>query len=126
MITSMPELIHPQLPGVKVWPFGTETKAGTAQEVLVWLPPNATIPLHKHTVDAEMFIVEGDGALRNAPRVLHHDDIARHQVGRGKAHRGNCRCWGISRYCLSPVVDAFPRGARACRLASCRRWPCCC
>jgi hypothetical protein len=30
-------------------------------------------------------LLKGDGALRNAPRVLHHHDIARHQVGRGKA-----------------------------------------
>jgi hypothetical protein len=29
-------------------------------------------------------LLKGDGALRHAPRVLHHHDIARHQVGRGK------------------------------------------
>ena len=29
-------------------------------------------------------LLKCDGALRNAPRVLHHDDIARHQIGRGK------------------------------------------
>ena len=30
-------------------------------------------------------LLKGDGALRNAARVLHHRHIARHQVGRGKA-----------------------------------------
>src|ERR1035441_6332543 len=29
-------------------------------------------------------LLKSDGALRNTPCVLHHDDIARHQVGRGK------------------------------------------
>ena len=32
-------------------------------------------------------LLESDGALRNAARVLHHHDIARHQVGRGKARK---------------------------------------
>src|ERR1017187_974737 len=29
-------------------------------------------------------LLKSDGTLRNTPCVLHHDDIARHQVGRGK------------------------------------------
>jgi hypothetical protein len=30
-------------------------------------------------------LLEGDGALRHALRVLHYDDIARHQIGRREA-----------------------------------------
>jgi quercetin dioxygenase-like cupin family protein len=38
-------------------------EAGIAQRVLVRLDPHARIPLHTHSVDATMHIVEGYGEL---------------------------------------------------------------
>ncbi|OGE77880.1 MAG: hypothetical protein A2751_02440 [Candidatus Doudnabacteria bacterium RIFCSPHIGHO2_01_FULL_46_14] len=63
MINRVFEFTHPALPGVSVFALGTETEIGKRQEVLVCIPPNGTIPLHKHSVDAEMYIVHGTATL---------------------------------------------------------------
>lgn len=56
-------LKHPGLPGVTVYPFSDAVGRGTPQEVLVEMTPNVTIPLHSHTVDAKMMIVNGEARV---------------------------------------------------------------
>ncbi len=55
---------HPKLDGVKIFPLdGKASRRGENQRVLVTLEPNVEIPLHSHSVNAEMFIVSGSGKV---------------------------------------------------------------
>lgn len=63
-ITQVLSTTHPQMPGVNVRPIGNSSlQKGTAQQVLVEVEPNATIPMHSHSVDAIMDIVAGSATL---------------------------------------------------------------
>jgi quercetin dioxygenase-like cupin family protein len=56
---------------VAVYPFGSDVlKRGVPQEVLVDVEPHHEIPLHAHTVDAEMFIVAGSGTVLSDDQAL--------------------------------------------------------
>jgi quercetin dioxygenase-like cupin family protein len=46
---------------VRIFPVSGPPKAGAEQTVLVEVEPRGSIPLHSHTVDAEMIIVAGNG-----------------------------------------------------------------
>jgi len=60
-VSQQEALVHPALPGVRTFPVIGEAVAGMKQAVLVEVEPKGSIPLHSHTVDAEMIIVGGDG-----------------------------------------------------------------
>jgi quercetin dioxygenase-like cupin family protein len=54
------------LPRVKIFPVNGELRAGFPQTVLVQIEPEGRIPLHSHTVAAEMVIVAGSGWVCSA------------------------------------------------------------
>ena len=60
-VSTIAPLTHPSLPGIKIFPMNGELRAGIPQTVLVQIEPEGRIPLHSHTVDAEMVIVAGGG-----------------------------------------------------------------
>ena len=60
-VTKLQSLTHPSLPNVRIFPISGTLKAGAEQAVLVEVEPRGSIPLHSHTVDAEMVIVGGSG-----------------------------------------------------------------
>lgn len=64
-------LNHPRLPGVTVYPFSDALSRGTPQEVLVEITANVSIPLHSHTVDARMMIVNGEARVLSSDPNLH-------------------------------------------------------
>lgn len=51
------------LPGVIVYAMDGAPKRGAVQRVLVCVAAGMDIPLHTHSVDAEMFIVAGSGVV---------------------------------------------------------------
>ena len=69
-LTSVAPLVHSRLMGTRVYPLDPDLKAGTPQEVLVDLPPGAELPMHKHGVDAAMFIVGGSGVVLSDDREI--------------------------------------------------------
>jgi quercetin dioxygenase-like cupin family protein len=79
LIKYLPALHHSHLEGVRVYPLSLgELNARQPQEVLVEVAPHGEIPLHKHSVDAEMFIIAGSG------EVLSEDaELSGREVGRG-------------------------------------------
>ena len=60
-VSQLKVLTSPSLPGVRIFAISGAPKAGVAQSVLVEVEPDGSIPLHSHTVDAEMIIVGGSG-----------------------------------------------------------------
>jgi len=62
-IERLQTIRHDQLPGVLVYPLTANPRAGEPQEVLVQVEPDREIPLHKHSVDAMMYIVGGSGTV---------------------------------------------------------------
>ena len=56
-------LSYGKLPGVTIYPFSPRLERNVPQDVLVELRPNSTIPLHSHSVDASMLIVDGEGVV---------------------------------------------------------------
>src|SRR3989344_8368301 len=60
-VSKLEVLTSPSLPGVRIFAISGAPKAGVAQSVLVEVEPDGSIPLHSHTVDAEMIIVGGSG-----------------------------------------------------------------
>ncbi len=62
MVSEIPILTHPKIPGVSIIPFET-VKVGQPQSILVRMDPNAIIPEHAHGVGAEMYPVSGSATL---------------------------------------------------------------
>jgi quercetin dioxygenase-like cupin family protein len=60
-VSTLRSVTHPSLPGVRIFPVTDQLEAGSAQSVLVEVTPRGSIPLHSHSVDAEMIIVGGSG-----------------------------------------------------------------
>ena len=63
MITESEIITHPALPGVTIRPLDGELKAGMRQQILVQVEPGVEIPLHRHDVDASMFVVAGSAKV---------------------------------------------------------------
>jgi quercetin dioxygenase-like cupin family protein len=62
-IKKMPRYAHDQLFGTSVLGFGGRASLGTPQEVVVVCEPYAVIQPHRHSVDAEMFVVAGEAEV---------------------------------------------------------------
>lgn len=62
-ITKSVPLKEQRISGVTVLPFGGVPITGEPQKVLVSVSANGQIPLHTHSVDAEMLIVFGEGVV---------------------------------------------------------------
>lgn len=60
-VNQLQHVAHPNLPGVQIFPLSGGFEVGKEQSVLVRIEPGGQIPLHSHSVDAEMFIVAGSG-----------------------------------------------------------------
>jgi len=60
-VSKLNPITNPSLPGVRIFPMSGAPKKGVAQSVLVEVEPRGSVPLHSHTVDAEMIIVAGNG-----------------------------------------------------------------
>jgi len=60
-VSTISSVVNPSLPGVRIIPVSGPLKAGAPQTVLVEVEPDGSVPLHSHTVDAEMIIVAGSG-----------------------------------------------------------------
>ena len=63
-------LKHDKMDDVRVFSISRELKRGVVQEVLVEVSPFGKIPLHTHTVDAEMIIVSGRGYVLSGDKSL--------------------------------------------------------
>jgi quercetin dioxygenase-like cupin family protein len=63
-------LKHEKLPNVTVYSWGEAPQVGVEQEVLVEIASGAAIPLHRHSVDARMTIVAGEGVVLSEDRSL--------------------------------------------------------
>lgn len=63
LIRKMACLRQEQFAGTEVYQMDAHVRAGVAQEVLVVCKPYAIIKSHKHSVDAEMFIVGGSARV---------------------------------------------------------------
>lgn len=70
VVTSMKKCTHPDMPGITVFAW-EDIQSSRPQEVVVKVEPGATIPPHKHSVDAHMIIVGGEA------EVLFDDDQLR-------------------------------------------------
>jgi quercetin dioxygenase-like cupin family protein len=75
MISSLPVVTPVDLPGVGLRYLET---GPSAENVLVTIAPNGTIPLHTHKVDARMYIVAGRA------KVLSTDEYNGREVGPGE------------------------------------------
>ena len=62
-VQTVHPLEHFDLPGVTIFAMSSPVVSGDKQQVLVVVDPLAEIPLHCHSVDAEMFIVAGRGIV---------------------------------------------------------------
>jgi len=60
-VSTLSSVRHPSLPAVTIFPVSGPLQAGSPQTVLVQVDPLGLVPLHSHTVDAEMYIVAGKG-----------------------------------------------------------------
>jgi quercetin dioxygenase-like cupin family protein len=68
---------HGSLLGVTVYPFSARLERSVPQDVLVAVEPGATIPLHSHSVDASMLIVDGEGLVLSSDPALHGQVVRR-------------------------------------------------
>jgi quercetin dioxygenase-like cupin family protein len=59
MISTVQATRFPELPGVVIHFMET----GAAERALVRVDPNGSIPLHKHEVDATMYVTGGSGKV---------------------------------------------------------------
>ena len=65
-ITRVSALEQAGLPGVLVYPVSGKPSRGKVQEVLVSVPAHGLIPLHEHSVDADMLITSGKATVLQA------------------------------------------------------------
>src|SRR5438094_974963 len=79
-IIELPKLHHDRLPGVTVYPIQGEVKAGLPQEVLVDVEPGQQIPLHRHGVDATMFIASGSGEVLSEDKTIAGRSVSKGDV----------------------------------------------
>ena len=62
-ISQLKRLPMDELAGVAVFQMSRSARRGEEQTVLVVCDPGAKIPLHTHSVDAQMFIAGGSGTV---------------------------------------------------------------
>jgi len=79
-ITRIDRVGHEKLPGVAVYLLEPQHTSTIAQEVLVELEPNGDIPLHSHTVDATMIILNGGATVLSEDGDLNGRRISRGDV----------------------------------------------
>lgn len=71
VVTRVAPIEREDLENIAVYPMDEEVRAGESQEVFVDAKPGATIPLHRHGVDATMFIVGGRATLLSEKEEAH-------------------------------------------------------
>lgn len=76
-ISHIEALSHFVLPDVKVFPLSESAMRGKPQEVLVYMAPEAIIPLHTHETDAQMIIVAGAGTVLSEDPVVNGTQVER-------------------------------------------------
>jgi quercetin dioxygenase-like cupin family protein len=77
-IERIERIAHERLPGVAAYLLQARGDSAPLEELLVEVEPNGEVPLHSHSVDATMIILDG------AAEVLSEDhDLNGKQVSRG-------------------------------------------
>lgn len=79
-ITRMEKVGHDKLPGVAVYMIEPDTTGPVTQEILVEVEPNGDIPLHTHTVDATMIILDGAATVLSEDGGLRGQSVSRGDV----------------------------------------------
>lgn len=79
-ITQMRKFTHSDLPGVVVFSLTPKPSFNEPQELLVELKGDGEIPLHSHSVDAEMYIVAGDATVLSDDGSLNGRNVKRGDV----------------------------------------------
>lgn len=75
-IGKMRRFEHRELDGTVVYGTSTRVTRGANQEVVVVCEPRATIPLHTHSVDAEMLVVAGSGEVLSGDEELNGQPVS--------------------------------------------------
>ena len=79
-ITRIEKIGHEQLPGVAVYMLERQNAAPPTQEVLVEVGRDGHIPLHSHTVDATMIILDGAATVLSEDLELNGRRVSRGDV----------------------------------------------
>jgi quercetin dioxygenase-like cupin family protein len=79
-ITHMKPFSHEGLPDVTAYALTANLQAGKAQDLLVQVNPGGQVPLHSHSVDATMFIVDGEAIVISDDESLNGQTVHRGDV----------------------------------------------
>ncbi|SEN38290.1 cupin domain-containing protein [Nitrosomonas marina] len=74
IVTTMKNHSHPNMPNVNIYAW-SNVASGNPQEVIVKVAPNTIVPLHAHSVDAQMVIIDGSAEVLYDQKQLYEANL---------------------------------------------------